>query len=101
MGTQPQRRRTKEDRDGFGLRSRPVRLLFTGDIASEGVNLQHHCHLMIHYDLPWSLIGSSSAMAGSTWYGQVESPQFRALILPGTSRARAWRKSGRKSSMTR
>ena len=40
----------------FGLRSRPVRLLFTGDIASEGVNLHQQCHLLVHYDLPWSLI---------------------------------------------
>ncbi|MFD0856746.1 C-terminal helicase domain-containing protein [Actinomadura adrarensis] len=40
----------------FGLRDDPVRILFTGDIASEGVNLHQQCHLLVHYDLPWSLI---------------------------------------------
>ena len=72
----------------FGLRDDPVRLLFTGDIASEGVNLQHHCHLMIHYDLPWSLIRIEQRNGRIDRYGQTVSPQFWALIL--TSR-HSWR----------
>ncbi|CAO0838023.1 hypothetical protein SMICM17S_00346 [Streptomyces microflavus] len=40
----------------FGLKTDPVRILFTGDVASEGVNLHQQCHQLIHYDLPWSLI---------------------------------------------
>jgi len=65
----------------FGLGQDPVRLLFTGDIASEGVNLQHHCHLLIHYDLPWSLIRIEQRNGRIDRYGQAEHPQFRALIL--------------------
>ena len=72
----------------FGLRDDPVRLLFTGDIASEGVNLQHHCHLMIHYDLPWSLIRIEQRNGRIDRYGQTVTPQFRAIILTS---AQSWR----------
>jgi ERCC4-related helicase len=65
----------------FGLRDDPVRLLFTGDIASEGVNLHQQCHLLIHYDLPWSLIRIEQRNGRIDRYGQEHSPQFRALIL--------------------
>lgn len=65
----------------FGLRDDPVRLLFTGDIASEGVNLHQQCHLLVHYDLPWSLIRIEQRNGRIDRYGQEHEPQFRALIL--------------------
>ncbi|HWH00555.1 MAG TPA: SNF2-related protein [Pilimelia sp.] len=65
----------------FGLRDDPVRLLFTGDIASEGVNLHQQCHRLIHYDLPWSLIRIEQRNGRIDRYGQEHEPQFRALIL--------------------
>lgn len=65
----------------FGLRDDPVRLLFTGDIASEGVNLHQQCHLLVHYDLPWSLIRIEQRNGRIDRYGQEHPPQFRALIL--------------------
>ncbi|MEV6209589.1 DEAD/DEAH box helicase [Kitasatospora sp. NPDC051914] len=65
----------------FGLRDDPVRLLFTGDVASEGVNLHQQCHLLIHYDLPWSLIRIEQRNGRIDRYGQARSPQFRALVL--------------------
>ncbi|WP_224275693.1 DEAD/DEAH box helicase [Streptomyces sp. LS1784] len=65
----------------FGLRDDPVRLLFTGDVASEGVNLHQQCHLLIHYDLPWSLIRIEQRNGRIDRYGQTRSPQFRALVL--------------------
>lgn len=67
--------------DRFGRREEPVRLLFTGDIASEGVNLHHQCHDLIHYDLPWSLIRIEQRNGRIDRYGQAVSPEFRALIL--------------------
>ena len=30
------------------------RLLFATDAASEGVDLQHSCHIMVNYELPWN-----------------------------------------------
>ncbi|MGW0650889.1 helicase-related protein, partial [Streptomyces umbrinus] len=65
----------------FGLRDDPVRILFTGDVASEGVNLHQQCHLLIHYDLPWSLIRIEQRNGRIDRYGQEHRPEFRALIL--------------------
>lgn len=65
----------------FGLASSPVRLLFTGDVASEGVNLHQQCHHLIHYDLPWSLIRIEQRNGRIDRFGQLREPQFTALIL--------------------
>jgi ERCC4-related helicase len=65
----------------FGLRDDPVRILFTGDIASEGVNLHQQCHLLVHYDLPWSLIRIEQRNGRIDRYGQEYPPQFRAMVL--------------------
>ncbi|GAB1641452.1 helicase-related protein [Krasilnikovia sp. MM14-A1259] len=65
----------------FTLAGSPVRLLFTGDVASEGVNLHRECHYMVHYDIPWSLIRIEQRNGRIDRYGQEQSPQFRALIL--------------------
>ncbi|WP_242625527.1 SNF2-related protein [Streptomyces sp. BK022] len=65
----------------FGLRDDPVRILFTGDVASEGVNLHQQCHRLIHFDLPWSLIRIEQRNGRIDRYGQQHRPEFRALIL--------------------
>ena len=38
--------------EAFGTGSSPVRMLLATDVASEGINLHHECHHIIHYDLP-------------------------------------------------
>ncbi|MEU2254449.1 SNF2-related protein [Nocardia xishanensis] len=67
--------------DRFGLRDDPLRLLFTGDVTSEGVNLHQQCHQLIHYDLPWSLIRIEQRNGRIDRYGQEHSPEFRAIVL--------------------
>ncbi|WP_406284141.1 SNF2-related protein [Embleya sp. NBC_00896] len=67
--------------EAFGLAKDPVRLLFTGDVASEGVNLHRQCHHLVHYDIPWSLIRIEQRNGRIDRYGQHHEPQFRALIL--------------------
>ncbi|HEY3397839.1 MAG TPA: DISARM system SNF2-like helicase DrmD [Armatimonadota bacterium] len=32
----------------------PVRILLGTDAASEGLNLQNHCRLLVHYEIPWN-----------------------------------------------
>jgi hypothetical protein len=32
----------------------PVRILLATDAASEGIDLQLHCHRLIHYEIPWN-----------------------------------------------
>ncbi|MEO3777291.1 DEAD/DEAH box helicase [Micromonospora sp. B11E3] len=65
----------------FELAGSEVRLLFTGDVASEGVNLHQQCHHLIHYDVPWSLIRIEQRNGRIDRYGQKHQPQFRALLL--------------------
>ena len=65
----------------FGLADADVRILFTGDMASEGVNLHRQCHHLIHFDLPWSLITIEQRNGRIDRYGQLESPEIRALLL--------------------
>ncbi|WP_329521375.1 DEAD/DEAH box helicase [Spirillospora sp. NBC_01491] len=67
--------------EDFSLADSKVRLLFTGDVASEGVNLHRQCHHLIHYDLPWSLIRIEQRNGRIDRYGQEHEPQFRALVL--------------------
>ncbi|MGP4049291.1 SNF2-related protein [Streptomyces sp. 2A115] len=68
-------------REEFSLAGAPVRLLFAGDVASEGVNLHRQCHHLIHYDIPWSLIRIEQRNGRIDRYGQRHEPEFRALIL--------------------
>ena len=42
--------------EAFATGNAPVRLMIATDVASEGINLHHECHHIIHYDLPWSII---------------------------------------------
>ena len=58
-----------------------MRVLLTGDVASEGVNMHRQCHHLIHYDLPWSLIRIEQRNGRIDRYGQEHQPEFAALIL--------------------
>jgi len=73
-----EQQRTVKD---FGLGDSNLRILLTGDIAAEGVNLHRQCHQMIHYDLPWSLITIEQRNGRIDRYGQTHSPEIRALLL--------------------
>ena len=71
--------------EDFSLAGSKVRILFTGDVASEGVNLHRQCHQLIHYDLPWSLIRIEQRNGRIDRYGQKHAPQFTALILTSST----------------
>jgi superfamily II DNA or RNA helicase len=77
--------RQQEIIEEFALTDRPVRVLLTGDVASEGVNMHRQCHHLIHYDLPWSLIRIEQRNGRIDRYGQLHQPQFAALILTSTT----------------
>ncbi|WP_402374548.1 SNF2-related protein [Isoptericola rhizosphaerae] len=67
--------------ESFKLASSPIRVLVTGDVASEGVNLHSHCHHLVHYDIPWSLIRIEQRNGRIDRYGQKNAPQITALLL--------------------
>ncbi len=73
----------------FGQREGKIRILLSGDVASEGVNLHRECHNLIHYDLPWSVIRIDQRNGRIDRYGQTHRPEIRALLLnPDNERLR-------------
>jgi superfamily II DNA or RNA helicase len=67
--------------EAFKLESSPIRVLVTGDVASEGVNLHLQCHNLIHYDIPWSLIRIQQRNGRIDRYGQKHQPRITTLLL--------------------
>ncbi|MEV4620513.1 helicase-related protein [Asanoa sp. NPDC049573] len=67
--------------DAFKQEHAPVRVLVTGDVASEGVNLHAQCHELIHFDIPWSLIRIEQRNGRIDRYGQKHPPRITALLL--------------------
>jgi superfamily II DNA or RNA helicase len=67
--------------DDFKKASSPVRVLITGDVASEGVNFHAQCHNLVHVDIPWSLIRIEQRNGRIDRYGQLKPPQIAALAL--------------------
>ena len=71
--------------ESFKQASSPIRLLITGDVASEGVNLHAQCHELIHFDIPWSLIRIEQRNGRIDRYGQKFPPQITTLLLNPSS----------------
>lgn len=65
--------------EAFGTGSAKMRMLVATDAASEGVNLHHECHNVIHYDLPWSIITLVQRNGRIDRIGQRISPVLRYL----------------------
>lgn len=38
----------------FDPKDAPVRILIATDAASEGIDLQRHCHRLVHFEIPWN-----------------------------------------------
>ncbi|WP_425307426.1 helicase-related protein [Ammonicoccus fulvus] len=71
--------------ESFKQSNSPIRVLVTGDVASEGVNLHRQCHELIHFDIPWSLIRIEQRNGRIDRYGQTQSPRITTLLLKPTS----------------
>ena len=71
--------------EDFGNTQRPVRLLLCSDVASEGINLHFHCHRLIHFDMPWSLMVFQQRNGRVDRFGQPRSPQIIYLVTESTN----------------
>ncbi|NCT90973.1 DEAD/DEAH box helicase [Cellulomonas sp. APG4] len=71
--------------EAFKQQHADVRVLVTGDVASEGVNLHAQCHELIHFDIPWSLIRIEQRNGRIDRYGQKHPPQITTLLLDPAS----------------
>jgi ERCC4-related helicase len=67
--------------ESFGTGNSKMRMLLATDVASEGVNLHHECHHIIHYDLPWSIITLIQRNGRIDRFGQKREPQLRYLLV--------------------
>jgi len=67
--------------ENFKQSSSDIRVLVTGDVASEGVNLHSQCHELVHFDIPWSLIRIEQRNGRIDRYGQKHRPQITTLLL--------------------
>ena len=71
--TDLEQQRVVED---FGNAAKPVRLAICSDVAAEGINLHYHCHRLIHFDMPWSLMVFAQRNGRVDRYGQTRTPQI-------------------------
>lgn len=67
--------------EAFATGAAPLRLLVATDVASEGINLHHECHNIIHYDLPWSIITLIQRNGRIDRLGQKKKPVIRYLMV--------------------
>lgn len=64
----------------FNNLNSPLRLLLCSDVASEGINLHHLSHRLVHFDIPWSLMVFQQRNGRIDRYGQTQTPQIRYLL---------------------
>ena len=64
----------------FTNKNGTVRVLLGSDAASEGLNLHHACHHLLHYDIPWSLITVEQRNGRIDRFGQDAQPTIRYLL---------------------
>jgi ERCC4-related helicase len=60
------------------------RLLFATDAASEGIDLQHSCHIMINYELPWNPNRLEQRIGRIHRYGQEKEVKVWNFQFEGT-----------------
>ncbi|MDX9700554.1 MAG: DEAD/DEAH box helicase [Rhodocyclaceae bacterium] len=71
--------------DAFNSQGSPLRLLICSDVASEGINLHHLSHRLIHFDIPWSLMVFQQRNGRIDRYGQTRQPQIRYLLTDSSN----------------
>ncbi len=67
--------------DDFSNRDSPLRLLIATDTISEGKDLQHACHHLIHFELPWSLVTIEQRNGRIDRLGQNQVPHIHNLVF--------------------
>ncbi|MCK9878713.1 DISARM system SNF2-like helicase DrmD [Frankia sp. Ag45/Mut15] len=61
----------------------PVRILLATDAASEGIDLQNHCHRLVNYDIPFNPNKLEQRIGRIDRYGQRHRPEIRHFVGSG------------------
>lgn len=61
----------------------PVRILVATDAASEGIDLQNHCHWLVNYDIPFNPNRLEQRIGRVDRYGQRHAPDIRHFVGTG------------------
>ncbi|SCL28676.1 SNF2 family N-terminal domain-containing protein [Micromonospora pallida] len=62
---------------------RPVRILLATDAASEGIDLQNHCHRLVNYDIPFNPNKLEQRIGRIDRYGQEVNPEIQHFVGTG------------------
>ncbi len=65
----------------------PLRILLATDAASEGIDLQKHCHRLVNYDIPFNPNKLEQRIGRIDRYGQAATPDIRHFVGTGWDRA--------------
>ncbi|ACY98106.1 DISARM system SNF2-like helicase DrmD [Thermomonospora curvata] len=65
----------------------PVRILLATDAASEGIDLQNHCHRLVNYDIPFNPNKLEQRIGRIDRYGQKHTPEIRHFVGTGWDKA--------------
>ena len=61
-------------------RMHPVRIILATDTASEGIDLQDHCHRLVNYDIPFNPNRLEQRAGRIDRYGQTFRPEIRHFV---------------------
>ncbi|MEI7770121.1 MAG: DISARM system SNF2-like helicase DrmD, partial [Chloroflexales bacterium] len=80
-----------------------VRILLATDAASEGIDLQRHCHRLVHYEIPWNPNRMEQRNGRIDRHGQLHNPQVfhfapREILTQSRKDAEAQREEDIKTS---
>ena len=64
----------------------PVRILLATDAASEGIDLQRHCHRVIHYDIPFNPNRLEQRIGRVDRHGQTHEVEVSHFVGPAGTR---------------
>jgi len=73
-----------------------IRFLVSTEAAGEGIDLQGHCHTLIHVDLPWNPMRLHQRVGRLNRYGQKRRVHITSFRNPSTVESRIWDKLNEK-----
>ena len=82
-------------------RASPVRILLATDAASEGIDLQNHCHRLIHFEIPWNPNRLEQRNGRIDRHGQRTDPLIYHFARPATASGRSASESSPATSVPR